>query len=75
VQDFFGEHAGFGFGIRPGADPGLDHSEFVAAEPSDDLRGAQDGGEALGDFGEQDIAIVVPERITDRFEAIEVQEV
>ena len=62
-------------GLRFGRHSRLDDSEFVAAEPRDDIGSAQDPAQALGDALQQRIAGRMAERVVDGFEMVEVDPV
>ena len=51
-----------------------DDDEFVAADAADDVGGAQDRHQALGDEFEQLVAAVVAQRIVDHLEVVQVQQ-
>jgi hypothetical protein len=70
MVDLLGQHASLGFGIRPDPQLGLDHGEFIAPEPAEIIGRGQNFRDALRHFGEQNIAIVVPERIAHAFKAV-----
>ena len=55
------------------ADRWQNHGEFVAAEAGDGIRLADDADKALAQFGEEQVAHVVPERIVDVLEAVQVE--
>ena len=61
-------------GLILAADPGLDDDELVAAEPGHDIVDAGYRAQAFGDGLEQEIAAIVPERVIDVLEAIEIDE-
>ena len=62
-------------GLRFGRDTRLDDSEFVAAEPRDDIGSAQDPAQTLGDALEQRIAGRMTQRVVDVFEMVKVDPV
>ena len=49
------------------------HRELVAAEPRDRVAGAHHGGEPLGQLDQQLVPEVVPERVVDLLELVQVQ--
>ena len=55
-------------------DPGLDHDEFVAAEPSHHIFDANHRTQTFGNRLEQGIAAVVPKGVVDLLEAVEIEE-
>ena len=55
--------------------PGLDHDEFVAAEPSHHIFDANDRTQTFGNRLKQGIAAVVPKGVVDLLEAVEIEEV
>ena len=54
---------------------GLQHDEFVAAEAGDHIDRTDDGAEPGRDFLEQLVADRVTERVVDRLEPVEVDQV
>ena len=52
---------------------GLNNGKFVAAQPGNDVGFPQTAAQALGDGLEQFIAALVPERIVDVLEFVEIQ--
>ncbi len=52
---------------------GKQNDKFVAAEPGYDISGPHKGGETFGQLLEQMVPYVVPHRVVDLFEVVEVQ--
>ena len=63
--------AGLDRGVGP-ADVGDQHRELVAAEAGDGVAGAQSRGQPRADRAQQQVAVVVAERVVDLLEAVEV---
>ncbi len=55
-------------------DVGEDEPELVAAQPGHGVLGPDVVGQALGQAGEELVAVVVPERVVDLLEAVEVDD-
>ena len=51
-----------------------DHHEFVAAEAGHDIARTQSAAQPVGHFHQQHVAGLVPERIVDHLEAVEIDE-
>ena len=60
--------------VRGGASPGSreEDGELVASESGDDVAVAQVAGEAAGQIDQQTVAVLVPERVVDLLELVQV---
>src|ERR1019366_6775314 len=51
-----------------------EHRELVSSEPRDDVRAAERFAEDVARFAKSRVASIVPERVVDRLQAVEVDE-
>ena len=68
ADDAVGDDGDVGNGVHIG----LNDGEFVAAEPGDGIGFAEQGTHAAGHLADQIVAGLVPERVVDLLEAVEV---
>ena len=62
------------FGLRVVADLGQQHDELVAAEPGDHAGLRENGADPVRDLLEQQVAVVMAERVVHVLEAVEVHQ-